>query len=488
MALQMSLGVSSASIRKLSSSPTATRNPSTMGGGKRQCFAKVGTCDMTGVDLFPDKLKADYSVGWNVTYAKTYKIIHNKAAGQTFVAYQCGTTKPQASTLPTWVQNNNPINIEIPITKVSIASTTHIPMVEFLGERESIFALAMGTSTKVSSECVKKMLDTKATKYDKNSTQLKIDGVQASFCDQGWGCPGTLPNPVILSAHKESSNLATAEWVEYLALFYNKEKAVKEIVTAIDGRYNCNKKKGKVVTTKPKVLWANYYGDGWSVGKCPNYYCEIIADAGGEMITSFPASGSANYGYMNDTEFLAHAKDADVWIYPGNNFYHGVDPYGSAGIVDGPSAKTTVLNQIKAFQNNKVYDSLRGGLYDWFEGRISQPDIVLLDMLSIVQPSVTTGHTRLWLRKLLPIESKEAVGTETKGSDCVDVAAPRGLRPEETCGTIPTTIVIKGLDKPTTSTVECIAKTLDGGASQSGPASLALSCVAVLLALLMWQF
>lgn len=86
------------------------------------------------------------------------QIIHNKAAGQTFVAYQCGTTKPQASTLPTWVQNNNPINIEIPITKVSIASTTHIPMVEFLGERESIFALAMGTSTKVSSECVKKMV------------------------------------------------------------------------------------------------------------------------------------------------------------------------------------------------------------------------------------------------------------------------------------------------------------------------------------------
>ena len=40
---------------------------------------------------------------------------------------------------------------------------------------------------------------------------------------------------------------------------------------------------------KPRVLWVYYSEDssgngGWSVGSCPNYYCEVIGDAGGNMI------------------------------------------------------------------------------------------------------------------------------------------------------------------------------------------------------------
>ena len=39
---------------------------------------------------------------------------------------------------------------------------------------------------------------------------------------------------------------------------------------------------------KPRVLWVYYIESGgvggWSVGSCPNYYCEVIGDAGGSMI------------------------------------------------------------------------------------------------------------------------------------------------------------------------------------------------------------
>ena len=73
---------------------------------------------------------------------------------------------------------------------------------------------------------------------------------------------------------------------------YNQEAKANEIVAAIEDRYSCTTNNAAVRGHKdplPRVLWAYYSEDytgagGWSVGSCPNYYCEVIEDAGGDMI------------------------------------------------------------------------------------------------------------------------------------------------------------------------------------------------------------
>ena len=60
-----------------------------------------------------------------VTYMETYKYITNSYSGQTVVAYQCGTPKPNITA---------DLIVEVPITRAGFTTTTYIPWIELLGE------------------------------------------------------------------------------------------------------------------------------------------------------------------------------------------------------------------------------------------------------------------------------------------------------------------------------------------------------------------
>jgi ABC-type Fe3+-hydroxamate transport system substrate-binding protein len=65
--------------------------------------------------------------------------------------------------------------------------------------------------------------------------------------------------------------------------------------------------------------------------------------------------------YMSTVEFVAFAKDADAWVYPG----HG-DYYFELAYVDFKSD----LDQMKSVQNKNVFDTVKTGLSTWYEHRL----------------------------------------------------------------------------------------------------------------------
>ena len=83
----------------------------------------------------------------------------------------------------------------------------------------------------------------------------------------------------------ETSALATAEWAEYVAAFFNREQAMGEILVNIEKRFSCNK--GKIeglvaLENRPKVVFANAYKSDYAGFACPGHWmCEIIEAAGG---------------------------------------------------------------------------------------------------------------------------------------------------------------------------------------------------------------
>jgi hypothetical protein len=101
---------------------------------------------------------------------------------------------------------------------------------------------------------------------------------------------------LVLLEYNEKTSLGVAEWVAYVGAAFDKEATAARVFADTVAAYNCAK--GAVagaalqLAAKPKVLWVgmfnNAYG-GWFIGECPNYYCGLVADAGGEGVAAAEA-------------------------------------------------------------------------------------------------------------------------------------------------------------------------------------------------------
>lgn len=390
-------------------------------------------CDFkSDVDYFPVKLTPNHASTFDVSYHMHYKVV-NTTGGNTFVLTQCGTPRPDPTSFP-----NGAIFVDIPISRVMVGSTTFIPWIEFLGERRSIVAVSQANT--VSSPCLNKRLrDSEdmadvydASTYSVDDTLLTNANVDVAFCSAGWGCPLSTPGvtSIPVTAQQETSVLAEAEHVEFFSLFYNREEAASDVVENIDRRFECLTETANVSSTRPRVVWAYFYGSYWYVGRCPNYYCELVAAAGGEMITNFPTGSPSAWGGLTDSEFLSAAADADILLYTGQNYW-SVDAYGSAAIRTGPSNKTSVLEQMKAFRDGRVYDTLGNGDRDWLESRVAEPDVVLQDLLHVMHDDVTNDENDLvWWRRVEPLRPFDP---PSQSYLCPDPTAPLGLKATGTC-------------------------------------------------------
>lgn len=410
-----------------------TAAPFNLYGDRAECV-----CDFReDVDYFPTKAESNFAETYHVTYHGHYKVVNVTETGDVYVLYQCGTPRPDSL----FEDGDVAAFVEVPVARVAVTSTTFVPWIEFLGERQSIVAISNANT--LSSPCLRRRVDTGddvVDVYDSNTWGIREDlvldaDVDVVFCSAGWGCPiSSNPNitSIAVTAQRENSVLAEAESVEFFSLFFNRERAAMDVVENIDARFDCLERDvadnyiADSNFVRPTVVWVNYY-NGWSVGTCPgNYYCELVHAAGGEILTN-PGPGSANYGYLNDTEFVSFAQDADVLLYTGQNYWT-TDSYGGLPIRTGTSNKTAVLESLSSFQNNRVYDTLNNGPRDWFESRLAEPDVVLQDLINVLHQQFVLSDDLVWWRPVEPTQPPDAVIDA-----CSDLTQPLQLHAIGTC-------------------------------------------------------
>merc|ERR1719265_2285063 len=120
--------------------------------------------------------------------------------------------------------------VELPIARIGVLSTTELPWVEFLGDRESI--KLVDNHALVSSPCLQHLIQ---KGHIANNSEMATANLDATFCTAGWGCDSVPPeaNPIPIAAHTETSVLGTAEWIEYIAAFLNREAAAKDVIKSV---------------------------------------------------------------------------------------------------------------------------------------------------------------------------------------------------------------------------------------------------------------
>jgi hypothetical protein len=328
------------------------------------------------------------------------------------------------------------------------------PAPQLLGARPAIKAL-YGAEL-VHSPCVRaglassSILDVKASDWS-TDTAATVAAADAAFCTAGWGCSGT-PVDVPVGDNEEHSLLGVAEYMGFFSAFFDAEPAANAAVGAIAERFACA---GAAVAAapapaaKPRVLWAYEYAGTWAVASCPNYYCELVAAAGGELLLP-SAAGSGPYGTYTLAEVAPLMAAADVWLYPGDTWDSVVKtalPVSAGGTASTSNAAlTAALSAVPALAGagpHRVFDLTKSGTNAWFETRIAQPDAVLQDLISIITPAAYAGsagagapssaasaalllptHSRIWFRNVFT----EEAGALPDVAECTDAAAPFRLQ------------------------------------------------------------
>ena len=191
----------------------------------------------------------------------------------------------------------------------------------------------------------------------------------------------------------EAHPLGKAEYLVAFSAFF--ETTVME--RAIDrfhdicSAYNNLSKSTKTRSFVPKVLMNAPFKDIWYIPGGDNYLTKIVMDAGGVVMGS-KAGVKESISIPLEQSYL-YALQADFWFHP--NAYRSLD-----ALIDSD----TRFIHIPAFKGQRVYNntlrSTPGGGSDFWETGVTEPHIILADMIKILHPDLFPEHQLVYYEQL----------------------------------------------------------------------------------------
>jgi len=297
--------------------------------------ALAGECP-SGVTPFPSHLAdtgtTSYANLFDVTYHGSYKVIkysqtlsfysssHPTKAGEPIpeiVLYQCGTPRPEFS--DKGITTSGARYFEIPIQRATIAWGGSLPFFELLSVTEAIHLIDMSSIASPCAQLLEKcMPGIHMSQYDpnfsataSNNSVVFTDSFGTGYSNTDWD--------VEFQISLDPGMLNRAEWIRYVALFFNMETKADEIFSKIEANYNALTGVALQLSTdkstewqgrKPSVLWVNHQpetcadpttnceNDGWTQvdgswchcgavykGNNAHYKRNLVQDAGGRLVS-----------------------------------------------------------------------------------------------------------------------------------------------------------------------------------------------------------
>lgn len=292
--------------------------------------------------------------------------------------------------------------IRTPVEKVVVLSTTHIGFIQKLGLESTI----IGVSGKdfVSNPVVRKGIEEGLVHdvgYDQNLNyelllQMKPDLVMA----YGIGADVAahlskmkdLNIPVVINAeYLEETPLGRAEWLLFMASFYNQNDRAQQVFNEIVMKYDSMKKMVLESNHKPLILSGLPYKDNWWVPGGKSYMANLIADAGGDYIWKDNPSRESFVVSLENA--IMKATQADLWINT-----------GQTNSIQDILESDERFQIIPALQKKMVYNDNKqmnptGGNEVWETGAANPQDL-LRDLIHIFHPEIKSDSAFHYYQKL----------------------------------------------------------------------------------------
>jgi iron complex transport system substrate-binding protein len=340
-----------------------------------------------------------YAEGFSVQYQGNNKLVEVKqpfqgaASGQKYLLVPRGeiASKPESD-----------VNIiHVPVRSIVCTSTTHIPLLDYLDEGEKL--IGFPSTDYICSPNIRKRID------EGHVTDLGVDQginlerlallqpemVMGYTMSSDYGQFEKIEElniPVVLnSEYLEKHPLGRAEWIKFVALFFDKEREADSIFSMIEKSYTETKRLADSAPSKPTILSGIVYGDTWFLPGGQNYAARIFKDAGCTYLwEENPSHGFLEISFESVYE-KAHA--ADLWI--------GVGNYSTLNDIEKSDHRYTLFSP---FNRKEVYnyDKRKGakGGNEFLELGYLRPDLILKDLVYIAHPDLLPLHELYFYRRL----------------------------------------------------------------------------------------
>lgn len=343
-------------------------------------------------------LQLKYATGFKVDYFKNYKritLLDPWNAGKIFARYYL--IKDLAISTP-----NDGIRVLIPLKTMVAASCTHYTFLEMLGELNVVTGICNAKSTYNFSmraaflsgrvvdlgdpfqlnveRCIllkpQVVMITGYNQTNENITRLSESGISIVYNNE-W---------------MEPTLLARAEWIRYMACFFDKEDLADSIFNGIEANYiRLRNLASKAVTPKPLVLSGDNFRGTWYMPGGKSFTAQLFADAGGEYIYKTDRrTGSIPYSFER---VLHDLNNADVWV--------GATNGRTLSELKNMDARYSLF---KSFRNGKVYSYCNRITYDggndYWESAVACPDKLLADFIKLFHPELLPDYSWFYIKKL----------------------------------------------------------------------------------------
>ncbi len=368
------------------------------------CFLLFLACSQkkdapSQTNSIPSSIQLQYAEGFNVTNIGDAKLVEVKypfqgaTSGYKYLLVENGKEVPEHS--------KDTKVIRVPLQSIVCTSTTHIPMLDYLDETDKL--IGFPTTDYISSEKMRKRVDAgKVTDLgvDKGLNierlaMLKPNMVMGYMLSGDYGQFKKIEelgiNVVMNAEYLERHPLGRAEWIKFVALFFNKEERADSIFNEIENEYLKVKQLATSVDKQPTVLSGIVYGDGWFLPGGKNYAATLLKDAGCHYLwEDDPSQGFLQLSFESVYE---KAHDADLWI--------GVASYASLEELKNADERYTSFKPFKQ-RNVYTYNARMGakGGNEYLELGYLRPDVILKDLVKIAHPSLLPSYDLYFHRKI----------------------------------------------------------------------------------------
>ena len=325
----------------------------------------------------------------SVKYAKGFDIISENGQKKLVIKKAFQSAHEYFSYTLTNKTNLSKNEIKVPIEKMVVTSTTHIPMLELLNAENTI--VGFPHTKYVSSKKTRNRIDEGnivelGLEQDMNTEKL-ID-IEPELVVGFALHPNTklyqnikkTGIPVIFNGDwLEETPLGRAEWIKFFGALYGKEKEADSIFTNIEAEYLKAKKIAQNSAKQPTILSGSMFKDVWNVPAGESFIATFYNDANLHYLwKDTKGTGSLPLSFES---VLEKGQHADFWFNCG--LYATKEQLTTANIH---------YKEFDAFTNNKIFSighnkGETGGLI-YFELSPVRPDLVLKDLIKITHPNL----------------------------------------------------------------------------------------------------
>ncbi len=342
-----------------------------------------------------------------IHYAKGFSLVRYKG----YTVVKVNNPWPKATQSYTYIlKEKNAIvpdslqqftTIAVPVKRIVVTSTTHIPSLEMLNEEKSL--VGFPHLDYISSEKVRHLIDTGKVKELGNNQSLNLEvliDLQPEVVI-GYGLDNSNPSldkmehnglKVVLNGDwNEQTPLGKAEWIKLFGALYGKSDKANALFNTIEKDYMNTLKIVSRVKEQPSILAGDIFEGKWYLPEGNSWGCQLLKEAKGNYIWA-DTKGTGSLSLSFET-VLEKAKNADIWITS-----------GQFGSLKEMTSSNPHYAQFKAFQQKNVYSfagkkGKTGGVL-YYELAPNRPDLVLKDIVKVLHPELLVGYKLFFFEKL----------------------------------------------------------------------------------------